>query len=177
MKPVKKRNTHAAAKLKKKAAPDADKVMASSLSAAAAMLECSARLLKNAKRSGAPGFRANGSVCISELKPWMEENAESLEENDKEALECRRILAQCEKLEYQNEVERRKYTHNDILREQGIRIGHATRTALLRLKSDAPTWEGLPADEIERRVEAQIESICADLHESIGKLYGSAGLN
>lgn len=147
-------------------------IMAASLSAAAAMLETHVSVLKRAKKAGAPGFRANGSVCISELKPWLAENLDSLNNNEsKEALECRRLLAQCEKLEFQNEVERGKYTHNDSIREQGARIGAATRSELLRFKADVPTWEGLSAAEMERRVDRLIDSICKNLSDQLSKVY------
>lgn len=136
------------------------------------MLDCSISVLKAAKKGGAPGFRANNSVCISELRPWMEEHGSDYENvNDKNALECRRIALQCEKLEFQNEVERGNYTHNDLIREQGIRIGTATRAALQRLRVDAPTWSGLSASEIESRVSQLIEGICKDLYDSTSKLY------
>lgn len=91
---------------------------------------------------------------------------------DKNLLECRRISLQCEKLEFQNEVERKKYTHNDLLREQGIAIGTATRSELMQLKADAPTWSGLSAPDIEARVDAILEKICANLHDSMSTLYG-----
>ncbi len=104
----------------------------------------------------------------------MAKNADALDDDDKEALECRRILAQCEKIEFQNLVERGRFTANDVIRDHGLRVGHATRTSLLRLKADAPTWEGLPAAEIEGRVSNLIELICGDLHDALGKLYGSA---
>jgi hypothetical protein len=147
--------------------------MAASLSAAAARLECHPTVLKNAKKAGAPGFRPNGSVCISELKPWLAENAEAVDGSGsrKEELECRRLLAQCEKLEFQNEVERGLYTHNDVIADQGRRIGAATRAELLRFKADVPTWEGLKASEMERRVSVLIDSICKTLNNALSKAY------
>ena len=150
--------------------------MAASLSAAAVILECSPSALKKAKRAGAPGFRANNSVCISELKPWLSENLDQMtteESGSKEALECRRLLAQCEKIEFQNEVEKGSYTHNDLLTQQGRRIGAATRSELLRFKSDVPTWEGLAAAEMERRVSALIDSICRTLNDAMSKVYAN----
>lgn len=153
-----------------------DQIMAASLSAAAAMLECHPSVLKRAKKMGAPGFRANGSVSITDLKPWIIEHAEDVDGtmSDKEELECRRLVAQCEKLEFQNEVERGQYTHNEILLQQGRRIGSATRSELLRFKSDVPTWEGLPAAEMERRVSALIDNICRTLNNALSKVYRPA---
>ena len=112
-------------------------------------------------------------MCISELKTWLQEHAEDAAGKlpPKEELECRRLVAQCEKLEFQNEVEKGLYTHNDSLREQGRQIGSATRSELMRFKADCPTWEGLTAVEIERRVDALIDSICRNLNNAMGKVY------
>jgi hypothetical protein len=148
-------------------------VMAASLSAAAAQLDCAPSVLKRAKKAGAPGFRPNGSVCISELKTWLQKHSEDVDgtSSQKEELECRRLVAQCEKLEFQNEVEKGLYTHNDKLREQGRRIGGATRSELMRFKADCPTWEGLTAVEIERRVDALIDLICRNLNSATERVY------
>lgn len=128
------------------------KVMAASLSAAAAMLECSSVALKKAKKKGAPGFRANGSVCISELRPWLESNLDQLEgSDDKAALECRRLIAQCERLEFQNEIEKGKYTPNHKIESDGMALGVLVNTECMRFVVDAPTWAGLPPEEISKR--------------------------
>jgi hypothetical protein len=52
-----------------------------------------------------------------------------------------------------------------------LRIGAAVRAALQMIRTDAPTWEGLPAHEIEKRADVCIEKICADLHDSTSTLY------
>lgn len=145
--------------------------MAASLSAAAAILECSISILKKAKKLGAPGFRSNGSVCISELRPWLEANMERIAGDDsKEALECRRLIAQCEKLEYQNEVERGNYTHNDIVHSHGLQLGALVDSETMRFVADAPTFAGLPPDEIERRVKALREKMRAEFRRAIEKI-------
>lgn len=145
-------------------------VMAASIGAAAGMLECHLSALQQAKKDGCPAFRSNGSVNITELRAWLEERPAQPVVN-KAQLECRRLLAQCEKIEHGNEVERGLYTHNDAIKADMLRIGSATRAALQTLKADAPTWEGLAAAEIERRVSERIDSICADLHDATSDLY------
>ena len=71
-------------------------------------------------------------------------------------------------------VARGEYTHNDAVRDQGQRIGAATRAELMRFKADAPTWEGLNAAEIERRVTSLIDTICRNLGSSLSKVYAGA---
>jgi uncharacterized protein YceK len=146
-------------------------VMAASISAAAAMLGCSVVVLKKAKKEGAPGFRANGSVCISELKPWLEENLDRLSESDsKEALECRRLLAQCKKLEFQNEVELGSYTPNDKVRSDGMALGALVDSETMRFVSDVPTWAGLPAEEMEKRTKDLREKIRAAFRSAVERI-------
>ncbi len=132
------------------------------------------------------------SVSISTIKRWAAEGyslddpkkldvevgaqknrpeSQSSADPEKRELERRKLQLQCERLEFQNNVERGRYTANDILREHGTRVGHAARTALMRLKADAPTWAGMQADEIETRVTKLIDGICRDLSNANSKLY------
>lgn len=84
-----------------------------------------------------------------------------------------KLLVDIEGAKFRLDVARGNYTHNDLIREQGARIGHATRSELQRIKADAPTWEGLPAAEIERRISKLINSICANLGDALSKVYRS----
>jgi len=146
--------------------------MAATLSAAASMMECHVSVLKRAKKAGSPGFRANGSVNLTELKPWLEENLDSLDDSDsKEALECRRLLAQCEKLEFQNEVEKGNYTHNSVVADQAIRAASATKSELMRFTAEVPTWEGLSAADLEKKTKALVDSVCRNLNNHLSPLY------
>src|SRR5690606_29368220 len=97
------------------------------LSAAAAMLECTTTTLKRAKKAGAPGFRSNNSVCISELQPWLEQRKQQLaamDEQSKEALECAKLAIQVKRLTWAHDVERGEYTPNSELRMQGLAIAN-----------------------------------------------------
>lgn len=145
--------------------------MAASIGAAAAMLGCSLPVLKRAKKAGAAGFRANGSVNVTELREWLAANPADEEGESKEALECRKLKLQCERLEHDLAVTRGEYTHNDKIREDNLRIGAATRAALQTLKGDVPTWEGLSAAEMQIRIEERVDRICVDLHDAHSRLY------
>jgi hypothetical protein len=142
--------------------------MAASLSAAAAQLDCSPSVLKKAKKAGAPGFRANGSVCISELRPWLEENLESLTDGEsKEALECRRLLAQCEKLEYELAVTRGEYIHRSQYEADAIKVADLFRTELLAFHADQVTWEGLAAVERDKRGKERVRVTMENLKRAL----------
>lgn len=52
-----------------------------------------------------------------------------------------------------------------------IRIGHGVRSSLQRLRADGPTWAGLEAHQIEKRVDALLDQVCADLHDAMSRLY------
>lgn len=151
------------------AAAQNDLIMASSMGHASALLDTPLPILKKAKRAGAPGFRSNSSVCITELKPWLEANIETLTAENpegKETLECRRLLAQCEKLEFQNSVERGQYIHLEEIERQARVVAATTRNEFLRIKADAPTWAGLDPAEIDRRVSRLIDAACHALHDT-----------
>lgn len=75
-----------------------------------------------ARKSGAPGFK-NRRIVHDELLPWLRSNREKLfnEENDKNALECRKLRLQCLALEESNDRERRAHLtiedHERVVRE------------------------------------------------------------
>ncbi len=75
-----------------------------------------------ARKSGAPGFK-NRRIDHDALLTWLQSNREKLfeEENDKNALECRKLRLQCVALEEANDRERRAHLtveeHERIVRE------------------------------------------------------------
>lgn len=158
-------------KPKRKAASSGESRWATSIQQAAAQSGFPEAALKAAKRKGCPAFR-NGRVCLPELREWLEEHGDELKEAaDKDALECRRLLAQCKGLERKNDVEAGLYIPIDTVRADLLRIGSATRAAFSRVRAEAPTWEGLTAAQIEQRAIALEDSVCADLHDATSKLY------
>ncbi|MBE2180899.1 MAG: hypothetical protein IAE97_10540 [Chthoniobacterales bacterium] len=90
---------------------------------------------------------------------------------DLQAAKLQKLCIDIESARFRLDVERGNYTHNDSIREQGRRIGSATRSELMRFKADCPTWEGMKAVEIERRVDALIDAICRNLNNAMGKCY------
>jgi hypothetical protein len=103
-----------------------------SMGAAAAALGVKVADLKKAKRLGAPGFH-NSRVDISELRPWLDKRRAKLQEegNSKEALEIRKLLGQCERIEYQNEVERGRFYEKESVHSEFRRIGEILKTMLV----------------------------------------------
>ena len=61
-------------KISKNKTHTAKQFMATSLSAAAECVGIKPAFLAWAKKKGVTAFRANGSVCISELEPWLIKN-------------------------------------------------------------------------------------------------------
>jgi len=80
-----------------------------SLAGAALYLKCPIEVIKAAKKAGCPAFRS-GRIYIEEVKAWLETN-EADEESilSKERLQCRKLLAECQAKELQNEIEAGKY--------------------------------------------------------------------
>ncbi len=154
-----------------------DDIIAGSLQQAASILGCDVALLKGAKRMGCTAFRANNSVNIAQLREWLEKNETGgLVENiaSKQQLELRKLRLQCERYEEDLLVARRLNTPNAQIRADMLRIGTAVKAALLILRADAPTWEGLTATEIEARVTEAIDKICANLHDQTSSIYGES---
>ncbi|MBI4324875.1 MAG: hypothetical protein HY674_06385 [Chloroflexi bacterium] len=83
---------------------------------ASVYLNTPARLLKRAKRAGAPGFR-HSRIFLAEVGPWLKEHAQELASpGERERLEIRRLVAQCQRLEYENSAERAKYISSEEAR-------------------------------------------------------------
>lgn len=145
---------------------------ADTLQQAAAMLGCTVGDLKHAKKGGCDGFRGS-RVYLAKVEAWLDKNLppeiEGLE--SKETLERRRLYEQVKTIRRNREILEGKYTPNDQIRSDMLKIGAATRGELLRLKADSPTWSGLSEVEIERRVDAMIETICRNLSDATSKLY------
>jgi hypothetical protein len=147
-------------------------VMAATIGAAAAMLGCDLIDLQQAKKNGAPGFRANGSVNITEVREWLETHQASANEPMTEkALKLRKLLRQCEKLEEELAISRGKHTPNEIIKRDLFRIGAATRAAMTKLQTDVPNWEGLSAPAMQARMDERCDKICQELHDATSALY------
>jgi hypothetical protein len=145
---------------------------ADSLKSAAAMLGCSIADLKRAKASGCDGFKG-GRVYFDKVEPWLKSNLPPEPDDDleeKEILERRKLREQVLTVRRNREILEGKYTANDTIRAECVKAVAVIRGELARLKVDAPAWEGMPAPEIESRIGALIDSICANLRETFGNM-------
>lgn len=143
--------------------------MAASIKAAAAMLGCSEAQLKDAKARGSKGFRSNGSVCIPEVAEWLKENPQQ-GADDKKKLECRRLVAQCEKLEHELALARRDALTKIEVNECLAKAVAQFTSVLKSREGDAPMWSGLPPSDIQKRVRSQNESILLELQSAFRAL-------
>lgn len=150
------------------------KIVADSLRAAVAILkthdiQLSVDRLKKMKADGCPAFRS-GRVHIRELLQWLQSNpeAESTEgEESKEALERRRLLAQCEKLEHELAVTRGEYIHRSQFESDAIRVADLVRTEFLAFHADQVTWAGLDEVERDRRGKARVRESLGNLKKAL----------
>lgn len=84
----------------------------------------------------------------------------------------RKTNLECEKLHFQLEVERGKYTSNDKIRDDLIKIGSATKASLLRLENELPPiLEGLTAEDMQIKIKEAVDSILGDLSKMVKKHY------
>ena len=144
--------------MKNKKTPKDDDEWAPSMANAAARIGCGLPALKRAKAGGCNGFRGC-RVNLRIATEWLKDNKPAAEDHSKEALEIRRLLAQCLKLEFELAATKKLYISLEHAQAQALRIGGAIRTELNRIVSDAPTWEGLRAADIEERAAALVRSI------------------
>jgi hypothetical protein len=130
-------------------APFAD--VATTLGAAAARIGCTVSDLRRARDAGVEGF-AYGRVNIPVVAKWLAENPPPAGDvMDEESLKLRKLLAQCKKLELDEAILRGEYTPNAEVVEIGVRRGAQTRAELMSLISEAPTWAGLDAANLQDR--------------------------
>jgi hypothetical protein len=141
-----------------------------SMRAAATELNTTISVLKRLKAKNAAGFRANGNVDLDELTAWMRDHkAEQSDANDKEALEMRKLKAQCEKLEHELAVSRGDYIHRSDMESDAIRVADLVRTELLAFHADQVTWEGLPAVERDKRGKECVRRFMSNLKGALTK--------
>lgn len=124
------------------------------------------RLLKRAKKSGAPGFQ-HSRVYVEELFPWLKLHFQSEElklasAGDKEsALKCRRLRNQCERGEFAFSVDRGEYVKRAEVEAWLIGAAQKIKAALAqKLRNELPPkLEGLRAAEIADKMDVEIEQI------------------
>ncbi len=137
---------------------------------AAAALGISAAVLRRAKRNGLPGF-SHGRIYPGELLPALQASAaKGINEGlppDKEALECRRLLAQCERFEFENKVELGKYVLLDQACKFIQEVAEHTKGILRVALEDQlpPVLQGLTAPAIRVHMKALNDQICATMQQ------------
>lgn len=120
-------------------------------------------LLKQAKQQGLPGFN-HGRVQMHDLLPHlrvMMKAQGAAEPDPKESLECRRLVAQCERIEFQNKTEQgRYYLAEDVHRQDEARLIGVRTVLVTRLKNQLPPrLEGKSASEIAGVMEEVIAEV------------------
>lgn len=136
-----------------------------SIAQAAVALECSVVDLRALKKEGAPGFRGS-RVYPAELVPYMKAKAEMAgaiagaeKRMGKEALECRRLLRQCERLEVALAKEvGRSWDADQVKASWLMHILAARQTWLTLAAGLSPQLAGQTIPEIERRLVAGIDA-------------------
>ena len=107
-----------------------------------------------AKKSGCPGFK-DAKIWHNQALPWLRENIEKLfePENDKNALECRKLRLQCLALEEANERERKSFVpledHQNEIKEIVTRFQNELYSLAPILPVDLA---GNPLYEMEKRI-------------------------
>jgi hypothetical protein len=140
------------------------------MAAAAAGLKVPLPTLKKLKRQGAPGFHGS-RVYPDELLPYLKTHQEDPEAvaDQAFALECRKLLAQCERLEFDNAVARREYRPVGEYNERHLRFG-ARVNLIFKLKRNLvpiemrPLWDKLH-DEVMDEMRAAYQMNFPDLEE------------
>ncbi len=84
----------------------------------------------------------------------------------------RKINLEADRIEHALGVQRGLFISAQEVRNDMLRIGAAVRGAMEVLRADVPTWEGLPASTLEKRINDAIESIYRNLHDTTSSLYG-----
>lgn len=132
-------------------------------------IECSPSRLRAVVNALPGSARKHGRIAMAPLLAAMK--AVPIEgEETKEALEKRRLRAQCERYEHELALARRQSIPITEVLESDARAVAEFRAALNVLRGDAPRWSGLPPHEIEQRVSHHIQTALAGLEEMFRKL-------
>lgn len=142
-----------------------------SMAAAATALGVPLRVLKQLKRQGVPGFHCSGRVHVDQLLPHLRghEDETAVAEDQQFALECRKLLAQCERIEFDNQVRRGQYRDAAVYHQQHLRFGSRVNL-LFKLKRNLapvelrPLWDKLHGEVMEE-MRAAYEIEFADKEE------------
>ena len=138
-----------------------------SLRAAASTLDVQLSVIKKAKNDGCGAFK-NTRVDIVELRKWLEQKKDEYRdvynnENSVDALEIRKLLAQCQKIEIDNEIRMQNLLKREDVIATQVRVFSAIRTDLEALESIAPQIVGLPTHEVAKRIRDHVRDALQQL--------------
>jgi hypothetical protein len=146
---------------------------ASSLKHAAGLLGLPAGLLRGAKAAGCPGFDDHNRVDLDRVEQWLASNKDLLEARgellSKEQAEVKKILLQCERIEFQNEVLRQKYVEVKTLVPELEILASGQMTVLRqKLENEYPALaSGKQPAEIRVMGKELVDLICGEMHKYV----------
>jgi len=144
-----------------------------SIGQAAAAMGVPKRLLQKLKRDGAPGFHGS-RVYPGELQPWLE--AKNNEAGgggvDRDALECRRLLGQCKRIEHANAVDSGGVIALEPVLTAIAAIGEQLKSQLRAIYEDElpPVIAGLSAEAIRIETRKANDRLCTRFYEAANKI-------
>jgi hypothetical protein len=146
-----------------------------SIAQAAKAMGVSVEALRRAKKEGAPGFRGS-RVYPADLLPWLKEReslgASGVGLTEKEKLEERKLLRQCELLEEELRIKRGKAWDSNDVRAAWLQHTLTARHEMLKLVSLAPRFAGKSALECEKILRDGVGRVLDQLRKNP---YGSEG--
>jgi hypothetical protein len=144
-----------------------------SIASAAAALQIPVDTLRAAKSAGAPGFRGS-RVYPADLVPWLQAQDKGALQDDKRTLERKKLLLQCERIAFQNDVERGRYVEKSVFVSALIQLG-SEQKALLRQKLESELPGVIPGLEAGQRSEAKsfckrvVDDVCGRTQRLVDK--------
>lgn len=148
-----------------------------SIGQAAAALGIPKRVLQKLKRDGAPGFHGS-RVYPAELQPWLEaKNSEAGGGGvDRDALECRRLLGQCVRIERDNLEAAGQVIALAPVLAAIAGIGEQLKSQLRAIYEDElpPVIAGLSAEAIRIETRKANDRLCTRFYEAADKIAKAA---
>ena len=139
----------------------------------AAQYNCATKTIARARKAGAP---LNDPQAMADWFAGRKNSPASAPDiGGKSSLladvKLQKLQKEVERLQIRIDVEKKKLIPLDDARSQMTRIASAMRSELLRFAGDVPNWQGLSASEMQLRVDAQVRSMCENLHDQFSELY------
>lgn len=116
---------------------------------------CSVETARNWEKEGAPIHDAE------ELREWLDgrkSGNDELEPADLKSAKLAKIKAETERIKFRLKVDRGDYTENAEVVRMFTLLGSETRSELMLLLSEAPTWAGLSAAELQDKARAFVHA-------------------